>query len=175
MIDDRTYLLEAFLEAEKAKEEGTYPIGAVIVDEEGRILSRGRNRVFSKGDTTAHAEVDAIRQCGTEMLDLTQKKFIKANYTLYTTCEPCPMCTCTILLCFSIKRVVWAANDEDMGAMRKFKEGPHFLDRFDQISYVAAPFRDLEKKQRKMLAEWTLSRGYTDTYWRDDQEIGVDE
>ncbi|MBP1989810.1 nucleoside deaminase [Paenibacillus eucommiae] len=171
MLDDRKYLLEAFVEAEKSKEEGTYPIGAVIVNSAGVIISRGRNRVFSDCDTTAHAEVDAIRKSGLAMLDPENKKFLKENFTLYTTCEPCPMCSCTILLCFSIYRVVWAADDNQIGAMRKFKEGPHFLDKFNKISCEAAPFRDLEVRQRKMMADWSIGRGYTDTTWQHDNEI----
>lgn len=158
------------MEAEKAKDEGTYPIGAIIVDSDGVIISRGRNRVFSEADTTAHAEVDAIRNAGSTMVDLENKKLLKRSYTLYTTCEPCPMCSCTILLSFSIKRVVWAANDMEIGAMRKFKEGPHFLDRFNKISFDAAPFRDLEIRQRKMLAEWSSQRGYLDNHWQNDME-----
>ncbi|MGQ7887352.1 nucleoside deaminase [Paenibacillus sp. WC2504] len=166
MLDDRKFLLEAFLEAEKAKEAGTYPIGAVIVDSDGKMISRGHNKVFTQIDTTAHAEVDAIRNAGAKMLDAETKKFLKKSYTLYTTCEPCPMCSCTILLTFSINRVVWAANDRDMGAMRKFVEGPHFQDRFSKISIEAAPYRDLEIRQRKMLAEWSIKRGYIDTHWQ---------
>lgn len=171
MTDDHKYLLEAFIEAEIAKDEGTYPIGAVIVDSDGLIISRGRNRVFSGADTTAHAEVDAIRNAGPTMLDIENKKFLKKDYTLYTTCEPCPMCSCTILLSFNIKRVVWAANDIEMGAMRKFKEGPHFLERFSKISCEAAPYRDLEIRQREMLAEWSINRGYVDTHWQNKTEF----
>jgi tRNA(adenine34) deaminase len=163
---DRKFLLEAFTEADKAKDEGTYPIGVVIVDSEGTIISRGRNRVFSEADTTAHAEVDAIRKAGSTMLDIKNKKFLKKGYTLYSTCEPCPMCTCTILLSFSIDRVVWAANDVGMGAMRKFSGGPHFLERFSKILIESAPYRDLEIRQRKMLAEFFIERGYVDTEWQ---------
>lgn len=63
-------------------------------------------------------------------------------------------------------RVVWAANDTSIGAMRKFKEGPHFVELFIKISYEAAPFRDLEIRQRRMLAEWFIQRGYADTHWQ---------
>jgi tRNA(adenine34) deaminase len=78
------YLLLAFEEAEKAKDEGTFPIGAVIVDSEGTIISRGRNRVFSNCDSTAHAEVDAIRKAGHKILNVESKKFIDNNgLTLY--------------------------------------------------------------------------------------------
>ncbi|WP_275983544.1 NUDIX domain-containing protein [Paenibacillus hamazuiensis] len=171
MEQDRKYLLEAFIEAEKAQAEGTFPIGAVIVDAAGSIIGRGHNKVFSGSDTTAHAEVEAIRNAGAAMLDLDNRKFLKADYTLYTTCEPCPMCTGAILLCFSVKRVVWAANDKDMGAFKKYKEGPHFVDRFHPISFEAAPFRDLEIRQRKMMAEWSINRGLTNTHWQYDNEL----
>ncbi|MEK3874999.1 nucleoside deaminase [Paenibacillus sp. FSL M7-0420] len=163
------YLLLAFEEAEKAKEEGTYPIGAVIIDSNGTVVSRGRNRVFSSYDTTSHAEVDAIRKAGHKILDVESKKFVVDNgLTLYTTCEPCPMCTGTIVLS-KIKKVVWAANDAEIGAFKKFKERtsplPIYNDLFNDIEIVAAPYSDLEIRQRLMLAEWNNNRGYTDNHW----------
>ncbi|UHA71756.1 nucleoside deaminase [Paenibacillus sp. 481] len=158
-------LLLAFEEAELAKAEGTYPIGAVIVDSNGQVVSRGRNRVFSECDCTAHAEVDAIRKAGNKLLDLQAKRFIKNDLTIYTTCEPCPMCTCTILLS-GIKKVVWAANDNEYGAMSKMKDGPHFLKQFNTITYIAAPYLDLENRQRSLLEEWNKSRGMENTEWQ---------
>lgn len=157
-------LLIAFEEAELAQSEGTYPIGSVIVDSKGNVISRGRNRVFSECDCTAHAEVDAIRKAGTNLLDLSGKRFIKNDFTLYTTCEPCPMCTCTILMS-GIKKVVWAANDDEYGAIRRMKDGPHFIEQFNTITYLAAPYLELENRQRKMLADWNTSRGILNTSW----------
>ncbi|TQR41156.1 deaminase [Paenibacillus popilliae] len=61
MEEDRKYLFAAFEEAEKSLKEGTYPIGAVLVNSIGEIVSKGRNKVFSECDTTAHAEVEAVR------------------------------------------------------------------------------------------------------------------
>ncbi|MGD0032948.1 MULTISPECIES: nucleoside deaminase [Paenibacillus] len=163
-LSDYEYLVLALEEADQAFIEGTYPIGAVIVDEDGDVLSKGRNRVFSECDPTAHAEVDAIRRAGKHLLDLDRKKFTKNNLTLYTTCEPCPMCSCTILMS-GIKRIVWAADDEEYGGLRRFKEGPHFIHMFDTLSCVAAPYLDLENRQRAMLAEWNISRGLLNTEW----------
>ena len=72
------YLLLAFEEAEKAKDEGTFPIGAVIVDSDGTVVSRG-HRVFSSCDSTSHAEVDGIRKAGHKILNVENKKFIPNN------------------------------------------------------------------------------------------------
>lgn len=163
-LTDYDYLVMSLLEAEIALEEGTYPIGAVIVDDNGEIVSRGRNRVFSESDCTAHAEVDAIRKAGHKLLDLTNKRFVKNDLTLYTTCEPCPMCTCTILLS-GIKKIVWAADDDEYGGIRRFKEGPHFINLFDTLSYVASPYVNLENKQRELLAKWNIGRGILNTEW----------
>ena len=163
-LSDYEYLVLALEEADQAFIEGTYPIGAVIVDEDGDVVSKGRNRVFSECDPTAHAEVDAIRRAGKHLLDLDRKRFTKNNLTLYTTCEPCPMCSCTILMS-GIKRIVWAADDEEYGGLRRFKEGPHFIHMFDTLSCVAAPYLDLENRQRAMLAKWNISRGLLNTEW----------
>ncbi|OAB29640.1 tRNA-specific adenosine deaminase [Paenibacillus macquariensis subsp. defensor] len=163
-LSDHDYLVIALEEAQKAFEEGTYPIGAVIVDGEGNVVCRGRNRVFSECDCTAHAEVDVIRRAGNRLLDMTNKRFVKNDFTLYTTCEPCPMCSCTILQS-GIKHIVWAADDEEYGGIRRFKEGPHFIHLFNTLSYVASPYPDLENKQRQLLAEWNIGRGILNTEW----------
>lgn len=163
-LSDYDYLVLAFEEANQAFEEGTYPIGAIIVDGEGTIVSKGRNRVFTQSDCTAHAEVDAIRKVGYKLLDIANKRFVKNDLTLYTTCEPCPMCTCTILLS-GIKKVVWAADDDEYGGIRKFKEGPHFINLFDTITYTASPYIELENKQRELLARWNIGRGILNTEW----------
>ncbi|CAM3907008.1 nucleoside deaminase [Cohnella lubricantis] len=160
------FLKLAFEEAILAERGGTYPIGAVIVDSEGNVISRGRNRVFTEIDCTAHAEVDAIRQASHVLLDITNRKFNKNDFTLYTTCEPCPMCTCTILLS-GIKQVVWAADDDEYGAIRRMKEGPHFLSLFNTIQYIASPCLELENKQRKMLKEWNIRRGIIHKEWEE--------
>ncbi len=62
------------------------PFGAVIV-REGKVLSKGVNRVTSTNDPTAHAEVVAIRRATKKLGSFELKGCI-----LYTSCEPCPMC-----------------------------------------------------------------------------------
>lgn len=162
---DRAFLLMAFEEAEKAMSLGTYPIGAVVVDPTGQVVGRGHNRVFLTGDVTAHAEVDAMRSAGAAFLNMDTKRYLPRRLTVYSTCEPCPMCAHTILMA-NVKRIVWAANDDEIGAVRLLKEGPHFQDRWSKLEVTASPYSDLEERQRKMLAEFNIARGFLDTPWQ---------
>ena len=59
-------MLEALKEAEKAREKGEIPIGAVIV-KDGEIIGRGHNLTETEKDPTAHAEIVAIRQAGRKL------------------------------------------------------------------------------------------------------------
>ena len=60
---DREKYMEMALElAKEAAESGDVPVGCLIVDGEGNIIGRGRNRRVENSDATAHAEVEAIRQ-----------------------------------------------------------------------------------------------------------------
>lgn len=86
----------ALQEAENALLENTYPIGAVIVDEDNNIISKGRNQVHPHQNATAHAEIIAIRNGGPSIL---HGKESRQKYTIYTSLEPCPMCTGGHLIC----------------------------------------------------------------------------
>jgi tRNA(adenine34) deaminase len=84
------------------------PFGASVVHTKtGRVLLRALNRVAQECDPSAHAEVRAIR-LATKRL----KKISLSGYTLYTTCEPCPMCMSTALWA-RLDRVVYGATIED--------------------------------------------------------------
>ena len=63
------------------------PFGAVIVDEEGKVIGEGHNEVTVNNDPTAHAEVVAIRRACANINNFNLEKC-----TIYTSCEPCPMC-----------------------------------------------------------------------------------
>ena len=65
---------------------GGGPFGAVIV-KDGKIISEGTNRVTADNDPTAHAEIFAIRQAAKKL-----NSFDLSGCTIYTSCEPCPMC-----------------------------------------------------------------------------------
>ncbi len=82
-----------FEEAWAAYCAGSVPIGAVVTDATGRILSRGRNRIYEDvgesgylyGQILAHAELNALVTLETRGID-------RHTSVLYTTTEPCPLC-----------------------------------------------------------------------------------
>jgi tRNA(adenine34) deaminase len=106
-MDHARYLDLTLEEAELGRREGAAPVGSVIVAPDGTILSRGRNRVLSQGDQTAHAEVDAIRNAGVAIATPPPG----GGWILYTSAEPCLMCLGAILLC-PIQTVVWATGSQ---------------------------------------------------------------
>ncbi len=112
MHADEHYMGLALREAEQAARDGDVPVGAVVVDADGSVIGRGRNRREIDTDPTAHAEVVAMREAaehrGTWRLD---------GATLFVTLEPCPMCA-GALVNARIARVVYGCDDPKAGALR---------------------------------------------------------
>jgi tRNA(Arg) A34 adenosine deaminase TadA len=83
---DEKFMLAAIKKTRDGIKKGQTPFGACIV-KKGRILSCTYNTVWKDNDITAHAEVNAIRQACKKLktVDLT-------GCSIYSTCEPCPMC-----------------------------------------------------------------------------------
>ena len=109
--NDRNYLLRAVELARRNLETGEGgPFGAVIVHA-GKIIGEGSNQVLRSHDPTAHAEVVAIRAaCAAE------GHFHLDGATLYTSCEPCPMCLAAARWA-RVGRIVFAADREDAAAI----------------------------------------------------------
>lgn len=120
-------MLSALAEAESAGSRGEVPIGAVVVDQTGRILGRAGNRTRELVDPTAHAELLAIRQAcaaiGSERL---------VGCDLYVSLEPCPMCAAAISFA-RIRRLYFGASDPKSGGV---EHGPRI---FNQTSCHHAP------------------------------------
>ena len=105
------YMAEALTLAEEAAAAGEIPVGCVVVDEQGVIIGRGRNRREERRDATAHAEVEAIREaCATK------QDWRLENCTLYVTLEPCPMCAGAIWNA-RLPVVVYGAREEKSGSL----------------------------------------------------------
>jgi tRNA(Arg) A34 adenosine deaminase TadA len=94
----------------------TIPVGAVVVDEVGQVVSRGRNRTFDDprdghlGSRLAHAEVNAL-------LVLTSERTYE-SFTLYTSLEPCHLCL-SAAISVRIGSLRYAASEPYAGAVGK--------------------------------------------------------
>jgi guanine deaminase len=106
MSTDEQWLQQAVDLAVANVADGGGPFGAVIV-RGGEVVAVGQNRVTADLDPTAHAEVQAIRAAAKALGD-----FSLAGCTLYTSCEPCPMCLASSLWA-RLDRIVFAADRHD--------------------------------------------------------------
>ncbi|HEV3039698.1 MAG TPA: nucleoside deaminase [Candidatus Angelobacter sp.] len=106
-MDEKRLLAEAIAEARLGLAEGGIPIGSILADFDGRIVSRGHNLRVQTGDPTAHAEVVCIRNAG--------RRTDWRKLILVSTLSPCIMCTGTSLL-YKIPRVIIGENQTFKGA-----------------------------------------------------------
>jgi tRNA(Arg) A34 adenosine deaminase TadA len=129
----KNYMQEAIkLAMENVEDNNGGPFGAVVV-KDGIVVGRGRNRVTSANDPTAHAEIVAIREACTNL-----KTFDLEGCELYASCEPCPMCLGAIYWA-NISSLYYAATKDD-AAKSEFNDA----DIYHEIS--------LPKEQRKLPA-----------------------
>lgn len=105
------WMSSALAEAALCAESGDVPVGAIVVDAEGRVIGRGHNEREGLQDPTAHAEVTALRAASAVTGD-----WHLTGCTLVVTLEPCPMCAGAILAA-RVPRVVFGAWDEKAGAV----------------------------------------------------------
>lgn len=106
--EDRRWMREAILEAEKAAIIGEVPIGAVIV-RDGVIVGRGHNLRETGKDPTAHAEILALRQASSTLGGWRLPRAV-----MYVTLEPCPMCAGALVQA-RVERLVFGARDPKAG------------------------------------------------------------
>lgn len=144
------WMKQAIEEAKKAEAIGEVPIGAVIVHH-GEIIGRGHNLRETTLDSTAHAEMIAIREASAHL-----DAWRLLDCTLYVTLEPCPMCAGAIVQS-RIAHVVYGTGDPKAGCagtLMNLLQESRFNHRSDVISGVlqeecAALLKDFFKKLRK--------------------------
>lgn len=107
---------KALFLANRARETGDVPVGAVVVDEEGRIIGRGWNCREANHDPAGHAEIVALREAGRA-----RGTWRLTGCTLIVTLEPCTMCAGAILAS-RIDRVVFGAWDPKAGAAGSLRD-----------------------------------------------------
>jgi tRNA(Arg) A34 adenosine deaminase TadA len=102
---DLTHLRTAIEIAQKAREHGNHPFGALLVDENNQMLLQAENTVVTGSDCTGHAETNLMR--------LATQNFPPEkleNCTLYTSTEPCAMCA-GVIHWGNVRRVVYALGE----------------------------------------------------------------
>ena len=108
MADDKFYMKQALVEAEKAAKRGEVPVGAIVVCQD-RIIARSHNLTETLTDVTAHAEMQAI----TAAANYLGAKYL-TDCTLYVTVEPCVMCAGAIAWS-QLGKLVIGTMDEKRG------------------------------------------------------------
>jgi tRNA(adenine34) deaminase len=130
-MDDNDFMRRAIALAQQNKDS---PIGCVIVSD-GKIIGAAHNDVESQCDPTAHAEILAIRR-SCQAVGTSQIK----GATLYSTLQPCGMCTMALIWA-GIRRVVYGAERHQVHSM-------YFEDRhLDTMDFIRDAYRnDLEMR-----------------------------
>ena len=144
VLTDEEYMEKALELAQKAASRGEIPVGAVVVDKDGKIIGEGFNRREELQSPTAHAEVLAIEQAAKT---LHNRRL--SGCTLYVTLEPCPMCAGAVMNA-GLKRLVYGAFDDKNGACASV--ATLFDEKFTHIPMVRS--RVLKERCGEILSEF---------------------
>ncbi len=106
-MQDELFMRRAIELSQLAVEHGNEPFGAVLV-KDGEIVFANENQIYTKNDPTFHAEMGLIRRfvAETGITDL-------SDYTLYSSCEPCFMCS-GAMVWVQLGRLVYGASNDDL-------------------------------------------------------------
>ncbi|NET81122.1 MAG: nucleoside deaminase [Moorea sp. SIO1F2] len=135
--------------AQKAGEAGEVPVGAVIVDSEGKLIATGENRRERDKDPTAHAEILALRAAGQQL-----QSWHLNTCTLYVTLEPCPMCAGAIILA-RLGLLVYGVDDPKTGSIRTVANLPDSACSNHRLPVIAGI---MESVCREQLQSWFTER-----------------
>ncbi len=114
---------------EKGTSPASTPIAALVV-RGGEIIAQGVNRTAEHCDATAHAEIEALRAAGKAVGDMQIR-----GATLYSTLQPCGMCTMASIWA-GVERIVFGAGRDDVHTM-------YFEDRhLDTVDFIRDAFKD---------------------------------
>ncbi|MGC6398975.1 nucleoside deaminase [Sphingomonas sp. FW199] len=128
--DDERWMGEAIALAKtKGTDPSNTPIAAIIV-RDGKVLAAQTNRTAEDNDATAHAEICAFRAAGARIGDMELR-----GATLYSTLQPCGMCTMASIWA-KVGRIVYGAGRDDVHRM-------YFEDRnLDTMDFIADAYRE---------------------------------
>lgn len=126
---------------------GSGPFGAVII-RDGKLIAEGQNRVSIDNDPTAHAEVIAIRRACAVL-----KSFSLDGCTIYSSCEPCPMCLGAIL--WSRCAALYFGNTSADAAAAGFADGDYYAQVCSPVERRDLPSQNLLREEAAVsFAAW---------------------
>ena len=121
------YIEEAIKEAKKAYNKGDIPVGCVII-KDNKIIAKAHNSKENKGIATYHAEILAINKACKKL-----KTWHLDECILYTTMEPCVMCSGAIIQS-RIKKIIYILNNESFGNIKNneyFNKNKYDIEQID--------------------------------------------
>lgn len=139
MSDHETYMAKAIQLSKESAVSGGGPFGTVIV-KDGLIVGEGKNRVTLWNDPTAHGEIVAIREACRHL-----KSHQLEGCTLYTSCEPCPMCLGAIY--WARPRTVYFANTKTDAAAIGFDDAFIYAELEREHAARSIPFVQLMRNE----------------------------
>ncbi len=126
--EDEKFMAQAVELSRQAVLHGNEPFGAVLV-KDGKVVFENENQIYSANDPTFHAETGLLRRFvkDTGVTDLSE-------YTLYSSCEPCFMCS-GAMVWLKLGRLVFGASNEDLAGLLNEKGCPS-----SKIVFENSPF-----------------------------------
>ena len=154
----KSYMKKALEQAKEAYKRAEIPVGAVLVDENNKVISMNHNRVIEMNDPTAHAEILCIREACQKF----KNTYLK-NCSIYVTLEPCPMCSFAISK-VQIKNIFYGIDDPKRENNIKNSSKLYYINKFTPNTYSGFnedEIRALMKKfflklRNKNVAPWIL-------------------
>jgi tRNA(adenine34) deaminase len=140
---------QAIAIAQEVKSSGDVPVGALIVNEAGEIVSSGKNEREKDNDPTAHAEILAIRRASEKI-----SSWRLDDLTLVVTLEPCVMCAGAVLQS-RLKRLVFGAFDQKAGAVGSCLDVIRDVRALSKVEVVSGV---LEKECAKLLTDFFATK-----------------
>jgi len=119
--EDLEHLRDAVELSERALEHGNEPFGALLVGPDGENILEAENTQLTQNDITGHAETNLVRNA--------YRRFdenVLRESTLYSSCEPCPMCSGAIFWAH-VGRVVYALSSETLHGIKEKGDRNHGL------------------------------------------------
>lgn len=113
---DLAFLRRAVAVSASARQKGNHPFGAILVDSADVVVAEAENTVVTDRDVTAHAETNLVR-----IASVRWSPSELSDHTLFSSCEPCAMCTGAIFWA-GIGRIVFALSVE--GLLEFFGDRP---------------------------------------------------